>query len=90
MEATRPGEWREAAEVALPLPLPRGSSLSEALLFIDAALAAAEEEEEASSSSFLPPGRKCVGKLLASEIRVSAKREERVGERSKESKNKLW
>lgn len=61
--AARPGELRQAP--------PRGSSLSEALLFIDALTV----EEETSSSSFFPPGKKCVGKLLASEINVSARRE---------------
>ena len=59
----RPGELRDAPG------LTRESSLSEALLFI--ADVAVVEEDEASSSSFFPPGRKCVGKLLASEISVS-------------------
>ena len=66
LPSARPGELRAA---------PRGSSLSEALLFIAAGPAFAADDDDASSSSFLPPGRKCVGKLFASEINVSAKGE---------------
>ena len=69
LPSARPGELRAA---------PRGSSLSEALLFIAAGPAFAADDDDASSSSFLPPGRKCVGKLFASEINVSAKGESQV------------